>query len=719
MPDSVIEASRLSPQPTLVAVLLAVLLIDLVVVLYMLSQPSMGVELEVRDEQVVIVKVRPAHNGLLPGREIIALKAGAQRLELEPGDLIEEPDLHAEYAGYNRFMARQQQLVEILEQPGVIVEMADGQALEIDTQPRQLTWLPLSFWLQLLVASVASVTGAALWLFRRGDRAALHYMLSGSFLAVVIFPAAIYSSRELALPGDMFRLLSVVDHLGLYLTMAAVVSLLWTYPRVPGQWPLVKAIYLIMALCWVLDTLQWFPSLDISTRVVALLMLLLGVAILVLHWRRSQGDTLYRQSIKWFLLLVVVGCGLFVMTVFFPPLIGYPPLVSQSIAFLAFLMIYIGLAFGVARFRLFDLDRWWFEVWYWVALGGLLFVIELSLVSWLSLTQSNALLLALVVIAWAYFPLRQGLLRRLLGRNSRGLEDFLPLIVREISGIDNPEDIGQAYRRCLTSIYSPLDVNEHEENVPQPGIIKNGLSLLCPAPGGQGAIELHCADQGRRLFSSVDLGMVEALVDLFSQVQESKRERAHAIQEERERIKQDMHDTIGGRLLSIMRIKNEPRSANLATNAWRELRDILSALEGAPVMLSQALDQWQRDSRRQLDDEGIGLRWRVDDELREQSLQLNGFQRLHLGQILREALNNALRHGSPGLVEAHYAWRDDCLLVEICNDGVSTPPEEWLPGRGLHHIRHRAERLGASVQWSMRDNDRVALLIELPLGGKR
>jgi signal transduction histidine kinase len=82
-------------------------------------------------------------------------------------------------------------------------------------------------------------------------------------------------------------------------------------------------------------------------------------------------------------------------------------------------------------------------------------------------------------------------------------------------------------------------------------------------------------------------------------------------------------------------------------------------------------------------------------------------------------LNNALRHGSPGLVEAHYAWRDDCLLVEICNDGVSTPPEHWVPGRGLHHIRHRAERLGASPHWSMRDKERVALVIELPLGDKR
>jgi signal transduction histidine kinase len=246
-------------------------------------------------------------------------------------------------------------------------------------------------------------------------------------------------------------------------------------------------------------------------------------------------------------------------------------------------------------------------------------------------------------------------------------------------------------------------------------ILQNGLSLVCPQPTGQGAIELLCADQGRQLFSSADVNMVAALVDLFTQAHESRSERNRLIQQERERIKQDMHDTLGGRLLSIMRVQGEPRSAQLATSAWRELRDILTALEGAPVMLSQALDQWHRDTRRQLEGEGVDLRWQVDDALREKALQLNGFQRLNLGQILREGLNNALRHSSPGLIEVYYGWRGDQLYFELCNDGVSQAPQQWTTGRGLHHIRQRAAKLGASADWSMRDAGRVVLTITMPL----
>jgi len=712
------ESMLLLPVPTLVLVLLAVLIIDAALVRYMLVAPSTGIQLTARDDAVVVRSAPPQYQPqLAPGTRVSALGVDGQRLALEAGDLIEEPDLHADYPAYNRFLQRQQSLFEILVMPQFWFETATGERVVVTPGERRLAWLPLGFCLQLLVASVAVTTGVALWLFRRGDRAALHYMLSGLFLAVVIFPAAVYSSRELALPADVFRVLSVIDHLGLYLVMAAVIALLWTYPEPVAKAPIPTVMYVLMGLSWVLDSAQWFPSLDVSTRVIPLLMLLLGIIILVLHWRRSRGDTLYRQAIKWFLMLIVAGCGLFIMIVFFPPLIGYPPLVSQSFAFLAFLSIYLGLAIGVTRYRLFELDRWWFEVWYWLALGGLLFVLEVALVSWLSLSRINALALALVVIAWMYFPLRQRLFSRLLGHRSRTIEDFLPLIVREISGIARPEDTRCAYQQCLSSIYSPLSIREHQDNVPHPVILQNGLSLVCPQPTGQGAIELHCADQGRQLFSGADVNMVAALVDLFTQAHESRSERNRLIQQERERIKQDMHDTLGGRLLSIMRLQGEPRSAQLATSAWRELRDILTALEGAPVMLSQALDQWHRDTRRQMEGEGVELRWQVDDALREQALQLNGFQRLNLGQILREGLSNALRHSSPRLIEVYYGWRNDQLCFELCNDGVSLAPQQWTTGRGLHHIRQRAAKLGASVDWSMRDASRVGLSIAMPLRG--
>lgn len=709
-------AGRLTPLAGVWLALSTVLLINVGMIFYLLSLPVLGVPLSVDQQRIIISSdTINTHHELRAGVVVTALDNGQKQVELEPEDLLEEPDLLPTYELYNRFIQRQGALFEMLRAPELSIKLQDVGWISLPTRSTAWMELPILFWVQMLVANISIVVGSALWLFRRQDRAAFHYFLSGAFLALVVFPAAIYSSRELALPADHFRWLSVIDHLGLYLLMAAIISLLWCYPRPVNKWPVPFMMYGGMGLSWLADTWQLFPGLDFSTRIIPVVMLLVGIIILVMHWKKSAGDFYYQQSVKWFLLVIVAGCGLFILIVFVPPLFGVSPLVSQGLAFLAFLSIYLSLAFGVFRFQLFDLDRWWFEAWVWVAVALFVLTVDVLFVVLLSLPKSSMLWIVFVSFGWVYFPMRQWLMKRYFSSYQKTIGDYLPLVVRYISQTSPSEDLAEACQFCLLEIYSPLSYKVIMDEGLDFTLVDKGVGVQVVLPDKIRGLVMMYPDHGRQLFKTADLKIINALVELFTQAMLARKARESSIRQERERIKQDVHDTLGGSLLSIMRQKDEPNSAAKATIAWRELRDILSALEGKPCLLSQVLDQWHADARQQLREAKVTLDWQVEDSVRHRVLSLEGQQRINLGQIFRESLTNAIRHSSANIVEIHLDIDDNQLKLTVSNNGVVLPPDEWQSGRGMHHIRQRAAKLNGNVSWRMQIPDTVKMCLHVAM----
>lgn len=705
-------AGLLTPLEGVWLALSTVLLINVVMTFYLLSIPVFGLKLIVDQERIIISRdIIKTHNALRAGAQVSALGDGLKIIELEPDDLLEEPDLLPSYELYNRFMQRQGALYDLLRGSQLSIKLEDIGWISLKMRAPVWTELPLLFWVQMLVANISLVVGSALWLFRRHDRAAFHYFLSGVFLALVIFPAAIYSSRELALPADHFRILSVIDHLGLYLMMAAIISLLWCYPRPVNKLPVPIAIYGLMLLSWFADTWQMFPGLDFSTRIIPVVNLLIGIIILVSHWRKSVGDYFYQQSVKWFLLVIVAGCGLFILIVFVPPLFGVSPLISQGLAFLAFLSIYLSLAFGVIRFQLFDLDRWWFEAWVWVAVALFVLTVDVIFLVILSLPKSSLLWMIIVSFGWVYFPMRQWLIKHFFSSHQKTIGDYLPLVVRYISQTGPSESLAEACQHCLLEIYNPLSFKVVSTEGLDFTLVDKGVGVHLLLPDKTRGLVMMYPDQGRQLFKSVDIKNIIALVDLFEQAMSARKGKESVIRQERERIKQDVHDTLGGSLLSIMRQKNEPISAAKATIAWREMRDILSALEGKSSLLSQVLDQWHADARQQLAEGTVTLDWQVEDSVRHRVFSLEGQQRINLGQIFRESLTNAIRHTSANKVYIHFDMDDNELKLTVSNNGVLQPPDQWQSGRGLHHIRQRAVKLNGTVSWSMQGKDTVQMCL--------
>jgi len=709
------SAAGFTPYQLASLMLAVVILINVVIIDFKLSQPYLGLTLSTDNGTLILASDATSTNSALTaGIRIMAISANGERIALQASDLIEEPDLFPTYEEYNAFMRKQSDIYQLLNSSRITLETETGQ---VTLEPRKGALQDISalFWIQLFVADISLLAGMSAWQFRRHDLVVKQYALMGVFLAVTIWPAAIYSTRELAMDGMVFHLLSRINHLGTFVVMAALITLIWLHPKALTKSTPVRFFYALMLTLWLLDVLQWFPDQDTGVRLTALLALSGCLLLLFLQWRKSRSNLVDRRSIQWFSLMLVLGCAVFTVVIFIPPLLGAGPLLSQGLAFVAFLTFYFSLAIGVVYYRLFDLDRWWFNIWLWLIVGAIVTVLDIVLIYGLHLSSVVSLWLALAIAGWLYFPLRQWLLQRFLRPNQQDLNNCLPQVVRGIATADSEEDLTHSCRQCLSALFRPLQQQMEERPSSRIEILDQGLQMAIPIHANTQTLQLAYPGQGQRLFRHEDRVLADNIVQLYEQARLAIQAREAGEQEERERIKQDIHDSLSGRLLAIMHQQNEPNSAALARQAWRELRDTLAAMEGKNAPLVHVLSQWHSDIQRQCEQDDTMLDWDITNPVRDEAPEIGGLQRLHLGQIVREVTTNALRHGKAHHIRVHFDMADNHLQLKITSQGQATDPQQWQPGRGLLHVQSRAQKLDAAIGWQTQSDNRLVFTLNMPL----
>lgn len=691
-----------------------------------LQMPWLGLRLAPGPEEGVAVVASaipaiPAGARLLsiagPGREAIALTAE---------DVMEEPDMLDSYARYDGFFVRQDALAAVLRGPEVQLrwQSDDGgaQAAAVVPRGRPPSDLPLLFWFQLAVSTAGCLIACWVWVLRPRDWGARMFGVTGLSFPLFAMPAAVYSGRELALPGDWFLALSALNHWGAALFGAALVAIFMVHPRplsssMRPAW--LAAPFALFFLWWWADLRHIVPGPDQGMRLLVITEMLLAIVLAAVQWRRSRGDALNRASLRWLSLSLLVGSGLFITLIVATTALGWLPPMPQGYAFGFFLFIYIGIALGLRRYRLFELDEWAYRMLLWV--GGALAVVSVDalLILGLDWSQGTALGASLWICGVLYFPARQWLWQRLARHPAMQAHELMPDVVHIAFQPSRPTQ-EMLWDDLLRRIHDPMRLEPGGFADRQAGIDDAGLTLRVPACGGIAARCLRYPARGQRLFSSKDATFMNALCQLMDQAQAGRDAYERGASEERRRIARDMHDDVGARLLMLIHRAGSPELIELARSAMHDLRTALHVMDAHDVPLAEALADWRAEAAARCEAARVEFGWEAalpdGSSAAEGGVALLGSrQRATLERVLREGLTNALRHAQPSRVQIEIRLDENLLYLAVRNDGRVGIPQQWAEGRGLHGMRGRLQEWGGWLRADLTARGWAELAVQMPL----
>jgi signal transduction histidine kinase len=709
-------------RPTLAMLWLsaACLLTSMLAAWYLLQQPWLGVTLRVSDEgdKLLVAHLAP-HLGqrMAMGSQVLRVaSASGTTVDLAVTDLIEEPDFFDTYPEMAQFFARQSKLASLLRDGPVTLDWLDplgraGQTV-IALQTRRLVSLPGTFWFQMGVGFAALLMASWVFLLRPAYWGTRLFALTGLTFSVATSSAAIYSSRELALPGDVFRALSSINHGGAILFGCALAGLFLMYPKPfvrPRTLLLLPAVF---ASWWLADALRWAPDQNWGSRLPIALELLMAIVLGLLQWRSSRHQPLDRAALRWFALSSLVGASLFILTMYLPSMLGWFSPLPQAYAFAFFLIMYVGIALGLGRYRLFDLDEWAYRILLWLIGAAAVILMDVALL-YVGLDHSVTLGVTLLLCGVLYFPFRQWLWRRLVKRREANIEQLLPEISKITFIVDAAEQ-EFAWSTLLRQLFNPLDVVSCQSDAKSGEVREDGLVLHVPPCGDISAQNLKYAGHGARLFSSRDAQFATALCHLMEGMMSGRSLYELGVAQERLRIGRDLHDNIGARLLKLIHQLRGSPTAEVARDAMKDLRTAIGALDAHPVPLRDALADWHAEAEGRCESAQCQLVWSQADDI--SALKLAPRAKASLESVVRELITNALKHASPDCIEVH-TYIDPSssrLSLSVGNNGAVAHPNSWKDGYGLRNMRGRLEELGGSLSiHSGADHVRLTLCVVL------
>ncbi|MFK7975507.1 MAG: sensor histidine kinase [Halioglobus sp.] len=176
-------------------------------------------------------------------------------------------------------------------------------------------------------------------------------------------------------------------------------------------------------------------------------------------------------------------------------------------------------------------------------------------------------------------------------------------------------------------------------------------------------------------------------------------ERSQALASERERIMRDMHDGVGGQLVSALAMsESETLPANqlqgLLNDALLDLRLMIDSLDEVDGDLVSLLGTLRSRMQPALDQSGIQVHWEVQDI--PAIAELGPDRSLQIMRILQEAVTNVIKHSKATNVHMRTGETNGDVYIEIKDDGKGFEGNAGR-GRGLHNMQYRAKNAGAKI----------------------
>jgi signal transduction histidine kinase len=198
---------------------------------------------------------------------------------------------------------------------------------------------------------------------------------------------------------------------------------------------------------------------------------------------------------------------------------------------------------------------------------------------------------------------------------------------------------------------------------------------------------------------------------------ESELVKQQVLDEERQRITRDMHDGVGGSLMSLLlQAKRKELSSDTLVRSlsasMNDLRLIIDSFDNVGDNLEYALSMFRQRFEPELKRVGVTLHYQTSA-----AAAIEGFgpaSVLQIYRILQEACNNAVNHGKANNIFITLSTNEEDRTVQLSvrDDGQGMDTSVSPTGRGLHNMRHRASALGGDVTF-MSDQETGGTIVSL------
>jgi signal transduction histidine kinase len=468
---------------------------------------------------------------------------------------------------------------------------------------------------------------------------------------------------------------------------------------------------------------------------------------LIVRLRNSRGDV--RQQIKW--LLFPVGLyGIFLLLFIIGIAKADDVIVNVGVALgqLAVAGMVIAIAFAIFKYRLYDVDLIFNRTLVYGALTTCvigLYVLVVGMLGMLFQAQGNLViaLLATGLVAVLFQPLREWLQRGVNRLIYGERDDPVAALSRLGERLEAVLPAEQVLPALVETIAQTLKLPFVGITIEGQSVAAFGSQTTSPVAfplvfQGESTGELLAAPRSpdesftpaeMRLLRNLALqaGAAVRNTQLTADLQRSRQNLVTAREEERLRLRRDLHDGLGPALASVVWQAESARDA-IHTNPSEAAQLLESSIEQAQAALA--------DIRRLV----YGLRPPALDELGlvgalEQSARqhqqisvaidvVDPFPALPAAvevaayRIVQEAIKNAIEHGKARnclvclALDGRPAPGSLCLTIQ--DDGLGLP-EVITPGVGLASMRERAEELGGAFNIHPRRAGGTEVVVCLPL----
>ena len=191
-------------------------------------------------------------------------------------------------------------------------------------------------------------------------------------------------------------------------------------------------------------------------------------------------------------------------------------------------------------------------------------------------------------------------------------------------------------------------------------------------------------------------------------------------EKERQRIAEDLHDSLGGKLSALKLFVEEVKNTDNALyekiktvldESYEDVRDI-SHQKNIGAMIDKGLipavniiaNRLKSTKKLNVEVTNIDLKQKIKN-----------FIELQLFRIIQELITNTLKHARANTVSIQFSEESNTLNVVYEDDGVGYDPESTKKGVGLKNIRNRIQKIGGSMVVDSNPGNGTTVILNVPI----